>query len=208
MSADPAKVTALLRPRLSLDGDWDFAFEGRTARLAGEGRRIRSPGVWQTQFPELRNAPGLGRYRRRIEAPAEWRGKRIVLVMEGVFHETGVSVDGVHVASHGDGWAAIEADLTEAIAGKQDWYGLQGGIWKPAWIEARNEAHLSALAVQASYDLADGAVAMRGRVRGDANNLSLRIEVSREGVAAARREHALPSGDFDLKLVVPAPDPW
>src|SRR5574337_361488 len=235
MSADPAKVTAPLRPRLSLDGDGDFAFEGRAARLAGEGRRIRSPGVWQTQFPELRNAQGIGRYRKLMETPAAWRGKRIVLVMEGVFHETIVRVDGAPVASHGDGWTAIEADLSEAIAGKarftlgvdasapddfaharfsetlagkQDWYGLQGGIWKPAWIEARNQAHIRALAVQASYGLVDGAVAIRGSASGGANNLSLRLNVSRDGVAAARSEHALSSTDFDLKLRVPAPAPW
>ena len=63
------------------------------------------------------------------------------------------------VAVHGDGWTPIEVDLTDALAGKtsfvlgvdarvpddrnggrfsqslaakQDWYGVQGGIWKSA----------------------------------------------------------------------------
>ena len=43
---------------LSLDGLWDFAFEGR--RRALSARRIRSPGIWQTQFPKLRNAQRRG----------------------------------------------------------------------------------------------------------------------------------------------------
>ena len=75
-----------------------------------------------------------------------------------------ILVDETPVAVHPDGWTTIEVDLTEALAGrttfrlgvdarvpddraaigfsqslaaKQDWYGAHGGIWKPAWIEAR-----------------------------------------------------------------------
>ena len=46
------------RRRFSLDGVWDFAFEGPTARLSGEGHRIRSPGIWQAQFPALAQRAG------------------------------------------------------------------------------------------------------------------------------------------------------
>jgi hypothetical protein len=46
------------RPTLTLDGLWDFEFEGPTARLDGKGHTIRTPAIWQTQFPALRNAQG------------------------------------------------------------------------------------------------------------------------------------------------------
>ena len=65
---------AYRRATLSLDGFWDFAFEGPTARLTGEGHAVRSPGIWQTQFPSFRNAPGTGRYRRLIAIPARLGG--------------------------------------------------------------------------------------------------------------------------------------
>ena len=65
------------RATLSLDGLWDFEFEGPTARLDGEGHTIRTPGIWQTQFPALRNAQGTGRYRRGVQIPADWAGKSI-----------------------------------------------------------------------------------------------------------------------------------
>ena len=157
---DPAPA----RQTLSLDGLWDFSFEGPTAKLEGAGHRIRSPGVWQAQFAELRNAHGIGRYRRKVELPADWTSKRVFVVLEGVFHESAILVDGAPVAAHGDGWTTIEVDLTETLAGKrafelgvdarlpddradgrfsrslaakQDWYGAQGGIWKPARLEAR-----------------------------------------------------------------------
>src|SRR5271157_1146202 len=190
MPATPAiSASAPVRPTLSLDGLWDFAFEGPTAELPGEGHRIRSPGIWQTQFPALRNARGVGRYRRAIELPPDWAQKSVVLVMEGVFHESVILVDDVPVAIHGNGWTTIEVDLTSALdgrmsfvlgveartpddrhggrfsqslAGKQDWYGAQGGIWKPARIEARDPVHIRELAVRTSYDLADGAVVAKG----------------------------------------------
>ena len=84
--------------------------------------------------------------------------------MEGVFHELVILIDDEAVAVHGDGWTPIEIDLTQRFAGKtsfvlgvdarvpddrtggrfsqslaakQDWYGVQGGIWKSARFEAR-----------------------------------------------------------------------
>ena len=107
------------RPMLTLDGLWDFEFEGPTAQLDGEGHTIRTPGIWQTQFPALRNAQGTGRYRRGVQIPADWAGKSIHLIMEGVFHESVILVDEVAVAVHGDGWTPIEIDLT-ASACRQD----------------------------------------------------------------------------------------
>ena len=83
------------RATLSLDGLWDFEFEGPAARLSGKGHTIRSPGIWQTQFPALRNAQGTGRHRRGVQVPPGWAGKRVVLVMEGVFHESVILVDEV-----------------------------------------------------------------------------------------------------------------
>ena len=101
---------------LGLDGLWEFRFEGR-ARLEGERHSIRVPGIWQTQFPELRNAQGTGHYDRRIELPADWAGKHVVLVLEGVFHETTILVDEKPVATNGNGWTEIEVDLTEVLEG-------------------------------------------------------------------------------------------
>ena len=184
---------AYRRAALSLDGFWEFAFDGPTARLTGAGHEVRSPGIWQAQFPSLRNASGIGRYRRRVDIPDDWLGRSIVLVMEGVFHETTILVDGTPVASHSDGWTPIEVDLTRALAGKrtfvlgidaripddregggarlslsligkQDWYGLMGGIWKPARLEARNAVHFTEVAVRTSYDLKTGVVTVSGKL--------------------------------------------
>ncbi len=196
-----------VRPSLSLDGEWDFSFDGPGARLSGEGHRIRSPGIWQAQFPALRNAQGTGCYRRRIEIPPDFVSRQIILVMEGVFHESVVLVDDVPVAIHGDGWTPIEVDLTcaldgktafvlgidartpddrhggrfsRSLAGKQDWYGVQGGIWKPARLNARDRLHVKELAVRTSYDLARGAVFVKGALSAPAK---IRLTVWRREAA-------------------------
>ncbi len=222
------------RATLTLDGLWDFEFEGPTARRGGEGHTIRSPGIWQAQFPALRNAQGTGRYRRGVQVPPGWAGKRVVLVLEGVFHESVILVDEVAVAVHGDGWTPIEVDLTAALdgetsfvlgvdarvpddrnggqfsqslAGKQDWYGDQGGIWKPARLEARDPVHVRELAVRSSYDLARGIVIAKGTLSSAAPTI-IRLTIFRLGEAVAQHDFALRSPEFESEVEVANPHPW
>ena len=225
------------RPSLSLDGLWEFSFDGPTARLPGEGHRIRSPGLWQTQFPELRNASGTGRYRRRVEIPPEWTGRSIVLIIEGSFHETRILIDEEPVALHGDGWTEIEVDLTsvidgksafvlgvdattpddrdpvrdrlsQSLAGKQDWYGLQGGIWKPALLEVRNPVHLLRVAVRTSFDLKTCAAMVNGELSRPAEAASIRVTLSRSGETVAQQDFRPRSVDFELRLAVASVELW
>jgi hypothetical protein len=222
------------RATLSLDGLWDFEFEGPTARLGGANHYIRSPGIWQAQFAALRDAQGTGRYRRRVQVPWGWAGKRIVLVMEGVFHESVILVDDAAAAVHGDGWTPIEVDLTDALAGKtsftlgvdaripddrnggrfsqalagkQDWYGVQGGIWKPARLEARDPLHLSKVAVRCAYDLSDGIVVVKGTLSGAAEAV-VRMALSASGQVIAQHDTSSRSAEFEARLNVSNPEPW
>ena len=144
-------------------------------------------------FPAFATPPESGATGGGSRSRDDWAGRSIVLVMEGVFHETTILVDGAPVATHGDGWTPIEVDLTDALAGKrtfvlgidaripddrngagarlslsligkQDWYGLMGGIWKPARLEARNAVHFTEVAVRTSFDLKTGVVTVSGKL--------------------------------------------
>jgi len=223
------------RATVTLDGLWDFEFEGPTARLGGEGHTIRAPGIWQAQFPALRNAQGTGRYRRGVQIPPDWAGKSIVLILEGVFHESVILIDEAAVGVHGDGWTPIEIDITAALgaktsfmlgvdarvpddrnggrfsqslAGKQDWYGVQGGIWKPVRLEARDPIHFAKIAVQTSFDLATGVVSMSGELSRAAAQTTLQATLSRNGELAARLIYHFRSGRFDAALALPKAEPW
>jgi hypothetical protein len=223
------------RATLSLDGLWDFEFEGPTAQFGGEGHTIRSPGIWQIQFPALRNAQGTGRYRRGVQIPADWAGKSIHLIMEGVFHESVILVDETPVTVHGDGWTTIEVDLTETLGGKtsfvlgvdarvpddrnggrfsqslaakQDWYGVQGGIWKPARLEARDPIHIAKAAVRTSLDVKTGVVSVSGELSRAAAATTLQATLSHGGQMAARLVYHFRSERFDGVLALPDAEPW
>jgi Glycosyl hydrolases family 2, sugar binding domain/Glycosyl hydrolases family 2 len=223
------------RLMLTLDGLWDFEFEGPTARLDGEGHTIRTPGIWQTQFPVLRNAQGMGRYRREVQIPADWADKSIHLIMEGVFHESVILVDEAAVAVHGDGWTPIEIDLTKTLAGKtsfvlgvdarvpddrnggrfsqslaakQDWYGVQGGIWKSARLEARDAVHIAKAHIQTLFDLKTGAVSVSGELSRAAAETTLQVTLSRGGEFVARTVYHFRLGRFDAVLALLGPEPW
>ena len=231
MDTDPAGR----RATLSLDGLWDFEFEGPTARMGGEGHTIGSPGIWQTQFPALRNAQGTGRYRRGVRIPADWAGKTIHLILEGVFHESVILVDETAVAVHGDGWTPIDVDLTEALgaktsfvlgvdarvtddrhggrfsqslAAKQDWYGVHGGIWKPARLEARDKIHIAKAAVRTSFDLKTGVVSVSGELSRAGAPTGLRLTLSRAGGQVARLVYHFRSERFEASLSLPEAEPW
>ena len=164
-----------------------------------------------------------------------WAGKRIVLVMEGVFHESVILVDEVAVAAHGDGWTPIEVDLTAALDGKtsfvlgvdarvpddrnggrfsqslaakQDWYGVQGGIWKPARLEARAPIHFGEVFVRNSFDLKTGVVSITGEISRAAAGTTLQATLSRGGERVARLIYHFRSNRFDAALAAPEAKPW
>src|ERR1700722_17587627 len=223
------------RPTLSLDGLWDFAFEGPTARRDSEGHTIRAPGIWQTQFPALCKAQGTGRYRRGVQVPADWLDKSVHLILEGVFHESVILVDDAAVAVHGDGWTPIEVDLTRALAGKtsfvlgvdarvpddrdggrfsqslaakQDWYGVQAGSWKSARLEARDPIHIAKVGVRSSFDLETGVVTVSGDLSRDAAEMTLQVTLSRGGLLEARLIYYFQSESFEVVLAHPGAEPW
>ncbi len=155
--------------------------------------------------------------------------------MEGVFHELVILVDDVAVAVHRDGWTPIEIDLTPSLAGKtsfvlgvdarvpddrngarfsqslaakQDWYGVQGGIWKSARLEARDPIHIANIAVRISFDLEMGVVSVSGALSRTAARTTLQITLSRGGEFVARTIYHFRLGGFDAGLAVPGAEPW
>ena len=234
---EEASRQSAVAPRavLSLDGLWDFAYSGPAAQLVGT-RQIRVPGIWQAQFPELRNSTGAGRYSRMVELPEAWAGGPVFLVMEGVFHHAEIFVDGQRVGAHRNAWTPVELDLsaalggtrtfalevvatvpddrdysqggsfTTALAGKQDWYGFQGGIWKSVRLEARDAAHLSGVSVQAYTDLAAHRVSVKADATGAAGSIVLTL--ARDGAVVAEQRFPVGAGAIDVAMAVPEVALW
>ena len=146
-----------------------------------------------------------------------------------------ILVDETAVAVHGDGWTPIEIDLTRALAGKtsfvlgvdarvpddrnggrfsqslaakQDWYGVQGGIWKSARLEARDPIHIAKADVQTSFDLKTGVVSVSGELSRAAPATALQVTLSRGGAAVARLTDHVHSEQFEASLALPQAEAW
>lgn len=191
------------RESVSLDGVWDFStdldsvgeFEkwylpGATLPsmplpgYAPEANgKIRVPGVWDNQgygtaTSKVRHSyVGKGWYKRQIEVPRNWSGRRIFLIIGGVQRYAKVWVDDHLLGEHIGCVSIQEYDVTKHVTpgntsvltiqvdSKQRWdidsiYGTSsladymdiawGGVWGHVSLEARSDCWLGDLFVESS----------------------------------------------------------
>lgn len=192
---------AASREVVSLDGIWSFATDPENR---GEAEKwfepaaklpamplsgyaptangtIRVPGIWDNQgygkeTDKVRhNFVGKGWYRRQVEIPQTWAGRRVFLLITGASRYSKVWVDAHFLGEHIGCLSVQEYDMTEfatpgttvtvaiQVDSKQRWavdslYGTfsladfmdieWGGIWGHVRMEARSDAWLSDLFVQ------------------------------------------------------------
>ena len=94
----------------SLNGPWQFT----TNAEAASWDSITVPGNWDT-LPAYSTHKGKGWYRREFVAPADWKGKRIRLKFDAVYHEATVTLNGKELGSHVGGYTPFEFDVTDTV---------------------------------------------------------------------------------------------
>ncbi|WP_410674709.1 glycoside hydrolase family 2 protein [Amycolatopsis sp. cmx-4-68] len=167
----------LTRPRwLTLNGVWEYAgwpSSPDEPRPSGYAERILVP------FPPESALSGIGRhdevlwYRRLVEIPADWLGRRVLLHFDAVDQTAKVWVNNQLVATHEGGYTAFSADITDVLrasgpqeltvraedrtdietfpVGKQRnapggiCYTASSGIWQTVWLEPVPEARVERL---------------------------------------------------------------
>lgn len=113
-----------------MDG-WKFAItedEAATAELYDDSgfEAVHVPHDWQIHQPRSKDAPGGGSqgffprehrgvYRKRFAAPAEWEGKVVCALFDGVQHFSGVYVNGVLVGGRPYGYVPFTCDISGAL---------------------------------------------------------------------------------------------
>lgn len=189
LSCAAATAAAPLTERRYLSGkgpsdavEWDFTVSG--GRRAGEQAKIPVPSHWeqhgfgvynygQTRAPKLDER---GVYRRSFTVPAEWKGKRIRLVFEGVMTDATVTVNGVQAGpTHQGAFTRFHYDITKMLkfdgenelqvevakassakdtnrAERYADYWIFGGIFRPVWLEASPIAAIDHVAIDARAD--------------------------------------------------------
>ena len=160
----------------NLNGSWLFASDRADAGVGEKWQeaaddkfpqRILVPFGWGSPASGVKDEADVGWYRRDISVPAEWKGRRVFLVVGASDHDTTCWFDGAKLGEHSGGYTPFEFELTQlvkwgsdqkitfrvwdAAAGlaQHDWrlYGKQGygnvrGIWQTVYLEARGETYV------------------------------------------------------------------
>jgi beta-galactosidase len=157
-------------PRQALDAAWEFKLSTvpdatALASDAAPWQSVDLPHDFSIAGPIAQANPtggaggffpaGVGWYRKELNAPADWAGKRVSLEFEGVYMNADVFVDGEKVASHPYGYTPIWCDLNlqpgrHLIAVRADnsqqpnsrWYS-GSGIYRHVWLHVKEPLHIA-----------------------------------------------------------------
>jgi len=131
------------RVERTLNGEWETvaATSHEEAPPSAGWERAVVPGTFNSVGGEKRWL------RRRIDIPAEWRGRRVSIVCDGVKYNSVHLLNGTRVGTHFRGYDRFEIDLTPAIrfgatneltVGVCDW---QGTFTEPADLTGKAGGH-------------------------------------------------------------------
>lgn len=181
------------KPWLNLNGVWSYTFDFGRSGMAHARALYRSTGFEDTiivPFCPESNLSGVAHkdfipamwYHRKIEIPAGWEGKRVLLHFGGVDYECEAFVDGVSVGTHFGGTVSFSFDITrqsgpgrthdlvvrvkDEIRGDDQPHGKQSavfsshgcsytrttGIWQTVWLEAVDPCGLQAIHIIPDLD--------------------------------------------------------
>lgn len=99
------------RQALSLDGPWQFRTDSNSP-----WRETQVPGCWESQFPELRGWAGTAVYERTFDAPASFRGMRVVLHFGAVDYFTEVWLNDQFIGTHEGGYTPFAFDVADHLS--------------------------------------------------------------------------------------------
>ena len=175
---------------INLNGEWDFtvdnALNGRELeyyKKDGFDQKITVPFCPESPLSGIGNVDFkyCVWYRKDIEIPADWNGKRIILHFGAVDYLATVWVNGEFVGKHKGGYTPFSFDITDKLkengnyvtlsayddtrsgnqpVGKQcQGYYSSGcsytrttGIWQTVWMEAVCPAHIESLKIKTTIN--------------------------------------------------------
>lgn len=165
-----------------------WQFRCSSGRNSGKWSKIGVPSCWEQQgfgaytygrfYLDKTAKPSdeTGEYRTRFKAPAEWKGRRVEIVFEGVMTDADVRING-HQAGpvHQGAFTAFSYDISNllrygasntldvlvskesadksvnAAERRADWW-LFGGIYRPVYLRVLPEIHIDRVAIDARAD--------------------------------------------------------
>jgi beta-galactosidase/beta-glucuronidase len=216
------------RDWLNLNGLWDLAITKKDAQPESFTTQILVP------FPVESALSGVMQsvtendrlwYRRSIELPRKWSGKRVLLHFGAVDFETRVWVNGKEAGKHRGGYDAFTLDITEALlpvglnelvvsvwdptdAGTQPrgkqlrkphgiWYTPTSGIWQTVWMEPVSAAYIQELSIVPDVD--NSAVLIKPITTARLGSAAVEASI-RDGVREIYKASVAPGGQMILPV--------
>ncbi len=165
------------RIRAAFDRDWRFApgdFDGAQAAAYEDGdwRVVHAPHDWSVEGAFDEHAPsggdggylpgGVGWYRKTFRADEARRDRRVTIQFDGVYRNSDVWVNGVHLGRYPFGYGSFEYELTphlvfggtNVVAVRVDngaqpnsrWYS-GSGITRRVWLQTTDRLHIDRFGV-------------------------------------------------------------
>ena len=174
----PIMVGGLTQFMLDLNGTWRFnptPKEGfwKPDTPVDDWAYIKVPGEWVMQGFDAPTDKGVG-YRRNINIPANWAGKRVKIRFDGVYSGSTLWVNGKEIGWHEGGFSPFEYDITDCVnPGKENVLALSvindtpagllsnqtdftkhpiGGITRKAVMFAVDDLNISRFHVETHFD--------------------------------------------------------
>lgn len=244
-----ASQTPSPRAHLSMDPGWRFAlgdpkgaeqpkFDDRT------WRRVDLPHDWSIEGTPSRDAPGGGRvgyfptgigwYRKAFRLPAGASGREAWLEFDGVYMNSDVWINGVHLGNRPYGYSSFAYEITKhlvpginVVAVRVDnslqpnsrWYS-GSGIYRHVWltiVDRLHVAHWGTYVTTPRVDSAQAEVVVRTRIVNDAPTTErgvLRSIVLNEAGREVVRADSMfllrgdASVEVEQRIVIPSPMRW
>jgi len=218
-----------------LNGLWQFRFDAQNAGEAqGWGAAkaefpdtITVPFPWGSKLSGLTNRADIGWYRRTIQVPAAWQGRRVFLVVGACDWITKGWLDGQALGEHRGGYTPFEFELTPNVKWGQDQqvvlrvddtphpfklegkqgYGPAKGIWQTVYLEARPALHLTSLHYLPDIDA--GKVTVKAAFNDPAPpGASLALRFKTGGLPEVAQTIAGGAKEVQFEVPVPQPHLW
>ncbi len=202
---------------INLNGAWDFEIDNGLCGVYKKFyERDRLDGSITVPFSPESILSGVGYtdfinavwYRRDIDIPAEWQGKRVIFHIDACDYATTLYVNGREVGKHRGGYTSFQFDITDylrdsgnyvtvyaeddvrserQVSGKQSHalyskgchYTRTTGIWQTVWMEAVEPAY--AKSYRAIANISAPSVTLEVSVSDEAVGGRLRVKASYGG---------------------------
>ena len=224
----------------NLNGTWDYAFDFSRSGDERDWKNAREfPGKITVPFCPESRLSGVGFtdfiemmwYRRELNIPADWTGKRILLHFGGVDYFSTVYIDGIEAGIHAGGCSPFTLDISCLVkpgsahnlvvrvedhtrsglqpVGKQSiWlrsekcsYTRTTGIWQTVWMEAVDPCALKKCRIVPDYD--NGSFTFLTEFYQQKRGLKWTVSILKQGRETASATIAAANTAVTLKLADP-----